>query len=74
MIQLERILRPALKLLSSERRIEIYSQGRKKVLEALSDEFIERKFSPSRDLERIFWGVKFPSQIMNAAGMFNNGE
>jgi len=74
MIKLERILRPALKFLSSEKRVEIYSQGRKRVLEALSDEVIERKFSPSRDFETELWGIKFRSPIMNAAGMFKNGE
>lgn len=74
LIQLEHFLSPALKFLPSKKKIEIYSRGRKKVLEALSEEKIERKFSPSRDFEKIFWGIKFPSQIMNAAGMFKNGE
>jgi dihydroorotate dehydrogenase len=54
--------------------VRIYSHGRKHFLSRLDDELPEEAYIPPEASGRELWGIKFRSPIMNAAGMFKNGE
>src|SRR3989344_3365254 len=71
---LERELRPLLIKLPPKMAVSQYSQGRLRFLERLKEELPTESYFPSLELSRTFWGIKFRSPIMNAAGMFKNGE
>ena len=71
---LEHRLRPFLtEKLSPEKATRLYSKGRKIFLSMLERESCDNN-GPLEELSRILWGLKFRSPIMNAAGMFKNGE
>lgn len=53
--------------------VKVYSRKRLKFLENFKKEKPE-EYIPPKSLERTLWGIKFRSPIMNAAGMFKNGE
>ena len=72
--KLERRLRPLLTRLPPQIAVSKYSSGRLKFLNSLKNEIPEKKYTPPEDLSRELWGIKFRSPIMNAAGMFKNGE
>ena len=74
LLWLEEKFRPLFDKLSLRLKTKIYSAGRKKFLEIMKDEKIDFRVVSPKNLERILWGIKFPSPIMNAAGMFKNGE
>lgn len=71
---LESKLRPAVtSILPPSLAVRIYSKGRQKFLELLKGELPE-PYIPPKNLERKLWGITFRSPVMNAAGMFKNGE
>ena len=70
----ERRLRPIITRLSPPLVVEKYSQGRLDFLKRLAEEDPPRVYHPPQGLERVLWGIKFRGPLMNAAGMFKNGE
>lgn len=72
--RLENKLRPLLTLLPPKFAISKYSQGRLAFLEKLKKEIPLETYSPPPEMARNLWGINFLSPIMNAAGMFKNGE
>ena len=66
-------LRPLLTRLPPRLAIAIYSVGRRRFLEAFSRCPPADVFVP-QGLERTLWGLRFQSPVVNAAGMFKNGE
>ncbi len=72
--RLEAIVRPYLtRKLAPQQATKLYSKGRKSFLSTLTSETAEA-YSPPEHLQRTLWGLTFRSPIMNAAGMFKNGE
>lgn len=71
---LEGKLRPLLTKLPVRNVVSRYSSGRLNFLAKLKEEVPYEFYSPSINLSRELWGIKFRSPIMNAAGMFKNGE
>jgi dihydroorotate dehydrogenase len=67
-------LRSILTRLPPKTVVSKYSAGRLDFLAKLKDENPQEVYSPSEDLGRTLWGIKFRSPIMNSAGMFKNGE
>ncbi|HLD02918.1 MAG TPA: hypothetical protein VJC07_04425 [Candidatus Nanoarchaeia archaeon] len=51
-----------------------YSKGRLDFIARLKEEIVEESHVPSDNLSRVLWGIRFRSPILNAAGMFKNGE
>lgn len=73
--KLERVVRPAItRFFPPNIVVKKYSQGRIDFLEKLSEEVPNRRYVPTLGLSVTLWGIKFQSPIMNAAGMFKNGE
>jgi dihydroorotate dehydrogenase len=73
--RIEGKLRPALlRVLPECWAVRLYSSGRKHFLKALANETVEDSFLPPKNLSRNLWGMEFQSPLMNAAGMFKNGE
>jgi hypothetical protein len=54
--------------------VKMYAEGRLKFLEKLKQEIPLERYEPPEELARTVWGVRFRTPIMNAAGMFKNGE
>lgn len=54
--------------------VKIYSKGRQYFLSKLREEIPDKEYNPPENLSRVLWGIKFRTPIMNAAGMFRNGE
>ncbi len=71
---LEGKLRSFLTKLPVRNVVSKYSSGRLNFLAKLKEEVPYEFYSPSINLSRELWGIKFRSSIMNAAGMFKNGE
>ena len=75
MSRLESKFRPlVIGALPSKLAIAAYSKGRSIFLSKHNREFPVEAFRPPCMFARTFWGIKFRSPIMNAAGMFKNGE
>ena len=74
LIKWERKFRPFISRLPSNVIVHLYSRGRLKFLESLKEELPSETFVPPKNLSRELWGIRFSSPIMNAAGMFKNGE
>ena len=72
--KLERKVRKTMVLLPSRFIVSEYSKGRLKFLEKLNEDIPKETYLPPEKLSRVLWGIKFRSPIMNAAGMFKNGE
>ncbi|HLC71400.1 MAG TPA: hypothetical protein VJI32_05300 [Candidatus Nanoarchaeia archaeon] len=70
----ERKLRPLLTRLPPKTAVSKYSSGRLHFLARLKEEVPEYTYQPPEQLTRVLWGICFRSPIMNAAGMFKNGE
>ncbi len=70
----ERRLRRWLTRLPPETVVREYSAGRLGFLERLREEVVQTPFTPPEELKRELWGIPFRSPIMNAAGMFKNGD
>jgi len=72
--RLEGWLRPHIvRWLPKEFVVKLYSSGRVNFLKQLVEEKPE-PYTPPKSLERKLWGIPFRSPIMNAPGMFKNGE
>lgn len=69
----ERCLRPLLTRLPPAVAVALYSRGRRRFLERFSRE-LPRPSLPPAGFERTLWGLTFRAPILNAAGMFKNGE
>jgi len=54
--------------------VAIYSLGRKYFLSQLKYEIPNQTIIPPEDMSRTLWNIKFRSPIMNAAGMFKEGD
>ncbi len=70
----ERKLRPLLTKLPPRVVVSRYSAGRLHFLDKLKDEVASEIYTPPEGYARELWGIKFRVPIMNAAGMFKNGE
>ncbi len=66
-------LRPLLTRLPWPLAVSIYSAGRRRFVETFVRHPPAESFAPV-GLERTLWGLSFRSPIINAAGMFKNGE
>lgn len=67
-------LRPLITRLPPKMVVSRYSKGRLDFLKKLKEEIPTEFFVPPENLARELWGIKFRTPIMNAAGMFKNGE
>jgi dihydroorotate dehydrogenase len=54
--------------------VKMYSSGRKYFLSQLKKDIPSEIVVPPDDLTRTLWGITFRSPIMNAAGMFKEGD
>ncbi len=70
----ERILRPFVTTLPSSLAVSRYSSGRLGFLAKLKEEVPPETYLPPEGLARELWGIRFRAPLMNAAGMFKNGE
>ncbi len=77
---IEAVVRPAIVRFGSPQAVtDFYSRNRVSFISRLDRERIYGldgipKCIPQASLERTLWGIKFRSGLMNAAGMFKNGE
>ncbi len=71
---LERRLRPILTRLSPAITVKLYSRGRLEFLKKLHEDTSSEVYTPPADIHKILWGIHFRTPLMNAAGMFKNGE
>ena len=67
-------IRPLLGMLTPTKAVELYSRGRLDFLKRMKNEVADETYSPPKSLARILWGLKFQGPLMNAAGMYKNGE
>src|SRR3989344_1977598 len=67
-------IRPFITKIPPEIVVSRYSKGRLDFLDELKKEIPSEDYNPPENLSRVLWGIKFCSPIMNAAGMFKNGE
>ncbi len=72
--QWEHVLAPFIAHLPAKMVISNYSQSRLDFLKKLTEEIPTKAYQPPEHLARTLWGIRFRSSIMNAAGMFKNGE
>lgn len=72
--RLESLIRPYIVSLPPYFVISRYSQGRIKYIKKLNEEKLPEIYHPPENFQRKLWGITFRSLIMNAAGMFKNGE
>lgn len=72
--KLDHLVRPLITQLPSNIVVSHYSQARLRFLSELVKELPENVYTPPKIFSRILWGIKFRSPLMNAAGMFKNGE
>ncbi len=72
--KIERTIRPLIKLLPAKFAVSRCSAGRMYFLDNLKKDIPEKFYNVPENLSRTLWGIKFRSPIMNAAGMFKNGE
>ncbi|MEZ4087288.1 MAG: hypothetical protein R3B71_03030 [Candidatus Gracilibacteria bacterium] len=70
----EQKIRPVVTRLPSPLATAIYSFGRTHFLKKLHKDVPIVKFVPPENLSRTLWGLEFRSPIMNAAGIYKNGE
>jgi dihydroorotate dehydrogenase len=67
-------LRPLLTRLPPAWAVRLYSRGRRHFLKSLADQPPRRAVVPPAGLGCELWGLRFRSPLLNAAGMFKNGE
>lgn len=63
-----------LELLPEKQQIKIASLGRSYFMQQFANQKLKSHFVPDEKFSRKLWGIEFRSPIMNAAGMFKNGE
>lgn len=72
--KLDRVIRPALASSFSPRAVvALYSSQRNRFLKSFFSDLPE-PFTPPEELARTLWGLKFRSPLLNASGIFKNGE
>ncbi len=67
-------VRPLVRMLPPKAVVQMYSKKRLEFLDKLRSEIPEESYAPPHSLTRVLWGLKFQGPLMNAAGMFKNGE
>jgi dihydroorotate dehydrogenase len=67
-------MRPLISMLPAKWVTWYYSKGRREFTDLLKKEAIENPYFPPESLSRTLWGLNFRTPLMNAAGMFKNGE
>ena len=72
--KLEPLIHPIIALIPPKNIVSVYSAGRRRFLNEIKDQLPEETYTPPEELARTLWGIRFRSPIMNAAGMFKNGE
>lgn len=72
--RLEHMVRLLITRLNPETVVKFYSKGRERFLARLKEESSSFLYLTPKHLERKLWGIKFKTPLMNAAGMFKNGE
>src|SRR3989344_5995184 len=72
--KIESILRPLITRLPPKLVVSAYSSGRLNFLKKLKQDIPSETYFPSEDFSKELWGIRFRAPIMNAAGMFKNGE
>jgi len=70
----ERRMRPLLTRLPPKTVVSRYSSGRLDFLTRFKGEMPPHAYQPPEQLARVLWGIRFRSPLLNAAGMFKNGE
>ena len=70
----EKGIQPFLGRLPVQLVVEKYSKGRLDFLAQLKKEIPVDICEPPQELARTLWGIRFRTPVMNAAGMFKNGE
>ncbi len=70
----ERGLQQVATSLSVHTVVKMYAKGRLDFLEKLKKEIPAEVYEPPSAMARTLWGIRFRLPIMNAAGMFKNGE
>ncbi|MBI4176982.1 MAG: hypothetical protein HY516_01300 [Candidatus Aenigmarchaeota archaeon] len=72
--KLESLARPFSTRLPPRAVVRKYSEGRLDFLTKLGEETPSEFYSPPEEFSRELWGIRFRGPVMNAAGMFKNGE
>ena len=72
--RLEAGLRPILTRLPPSWAVRLYSRGRRSFLPLWAGAPPARAYPPPPELAVELWGIRFGSPILNAAGMFKNGD
>lgn len=70
----EKRVQPLLRSLPVDLVVRKYSEGRVRFLNQLKLEIPSEAYEPPQEGVRTLWNISFRSPIMNAAGMFKNGE
>ncbi len=70
----EAVLRPFFLRLPPSVGVRLYSAGRRRFLATWARAAPRRRVEPPPDLSTTLWGLRFRSPILNAAGLFKNGE
>lgn len=71
--RLDSIVRPLAVRLPAPLAVRLYAEGRRIFLSRLVRER-PQAWTPPETFRRVLWGIPFRSPLMNAAGMFKNGE
>ena len=69
-----RSIAPILTSMSPASAVHAFSRGRAQTIKALRGEVPRDTYTPGEDLQRQLWDLTFRAPLMNAAGMFKNGE
>ncbi|MBI5803594.1 hypothetical protein HY448_02820 [Candidatus Pacearchaeota archaeon] len=73
--KVEGLFRPlAVRILPKKTLVSIYSKARLNFIDKLNHDVPKSIYLPPERFNRILWGIKFRSPIMNSAGMFKNAE
>ncbi len=72
--QWENRLRAVIRRMPVRMVVSRYSQGRLDFLAKLKEEISPIMYEPPEKMARTLWGIRFRTPLLNAAGMFKNGE
>lgn len=72
--RLEGTIRPLMTKLPASLAVAIYSKGRIHFLKKLHHDIPKQAYEAPKELHRTLWGLKFHGPLMNAAGIYKNGE
>ena len=74
MSKTDKKLRRVINRISPAMAVRIYSPGRRLFINMLAGESTDGRIATTTEFEKTLWGIKFSLPLMNAAGMFKNGE